>query len=50
MNDGSMREELAERGMETVRARHTCANRVDELLSICTEMNGGRELAYETRA
>jgi spore maturation protein CgeB len=27
--------ELAADGLETIRARHTCAHRVDELLAIC---------------
>lgn len=50
MNDASLREELARHGMDTVRRRHTCANRVDELLSICEEMNGDRELVYDAGA
>ncbi len=29
---------LAERGRETILARHTCAHRVDELLAICGEL------------
>ncbi len=35
LNDGAMRRELARRGRETILARHTCAQRVDELLEIC---------------
>jgi len=31
---------LAERGLSTVLARHTCAHRVDELLGIVAELNG----------
>ena len=50
MNDESLRQALARRGMETVMSRHTCANRVDELLSICSEINGGNELVYDTGA
>jgi spore maturation protein CgeB len=30
---------LAVRGLETIRARHTCAHRVDELLAIADELN-----------
>jgi spore maturation protein CgeB len=30
--------ELAQHGLATVRARHTCAHRVDELLAICAEL------------
>jgi spore maturation protein CgeB len=33
---------LAARGAATVRARHTCAHRVDELLAICRSL--GRDL------
>jgi len=33
-NDPALRQELVERGLETILARHTCAHRVDELLSI----------------
>ena len=32
--------ELAESGLETIRARHTCAHRVDELLEIDAELRG----------
>ncbi len=32
---------LAASGLETIRARHTCAHRVDELLSICRELGAG---------
>ncbi|MCL4874281.1 glycosyltransferase [bacterium] len=39
LNDAGMRDELARNGMETVLMRHTCANRVDELLAIYSEIN-----------
>jgi spore maturation protein CgeB len=29
---------LAANGLETIRARHTCAHRVDELLAVCAEL------------
>lgn len=29
---------LAEHGLQTIRARHTCAHRVDQLLAICREL------------
>jgi spore maturation protein CgeB len=32
--------ELGRRGQSTVLARHTCAHRVDELLSICAQLTG----------
>jgi spore maturation protein CgeB len=34
LNDAGMAHELAANGLETVRARHTCVHRVDELLAI----------------
>ncbi len=33
-NDPALRHALAARGLETIRARHTCTHRVDELLAI----------------
>jgi spore maturation protein CgeB len=33
-NDPGLRRELAEHGLATIRARHSCAHRVDELLDI----------------
>jgi spore maturation protein CgeB len=33
---------LASRGLATVRARHTCAHRVDELMTIVDALRGGR--------
>ena len=36
---------MAERGLETVLARHTCAHRVDELLAIHAELAGGSKTA-----
>ena len=38
--DTSMRGELAARGLATVRARHTCAHRVDELFDIVRQVRG----------
>jgi spore maturation protein CgeB len=37
-NDAGLRESLVESGLETIRARHSCAHRVDELLSIVERM------------
>jgi spore maturation protein CgeB len=34
LQDDAMAQELAASGLETIRSRHTCAHRVDELLSI----------------
>jgi spore maturation protein CgeB len=38
MDDEPRRQALAARGLATIRARHTCAHRVDELLGICEEV------------
>ena len=35
MHDPALRASLAAHGLATIRARHTCAHRVDELLAIC---------------
>ena len=34
LNDAGFRDELAANGLNTIRSRHTCAHRVDELLAI----------------
>ncbi|HWC14831.1 MAG TPA: glycosyltransferase [Actinomycetota bacterium] len=39
LNDAHLAAELASNGLETIAARHTCAHRVDELLSICEELS-----------
>jgi len=38
--DESMREALASHGLTTIRRRHTCAHRVDELMAIVRQVNG----------
>jgi spore maturation protein CgeB len=37
-HDPDLRRSLAEHGLETIRARHTCSHRVDELLAIIEEL------------
>jgi spore maturation protein CgeB len=37
--DPALRRSLAEQGLETIRARHTCAHRADELLAIVAQLN-----------
>jgi spore maturation protein CgeB len=37
-NDHALRETLVRNGLETIRARHTCAHRANELLSIVERM------------
>jgi spore maturation protein CgeB len=39
LNDKKMARNLAEHGLETIRARHTCAHRVDELMSILRQLD-----------
>jgi spore maturation protein CgeB len=47
--DPDLAETLARRGRETIEARHSCAHRVDELISICRAL--GRDLcATQTAA
>jgi spore maturation protein CgeB len=37
-DDADLRGALVQSGMETILARHTCAHRVDELLSIVSHL------------
>ena len=39
--DPDLRRSLAAHGLETIRARHTCAHRVDELMGIFRQVRGG---------
>ncbi len=43
--DAEQAETLAERGLRAIRARHSCAHRVDELLLICDELAVGAAAA-----
>jgi spore maturation protein CgeB len=43
LHDEEMAAEFATRGFETVRARHTCAHRVDELLAIYAALKNPKE-------
>ena len=38
--DGALRDHLSRHGVETIRRRHTCAHRVDELLDIVQHVRG----------
>jgi spore maturation protein CgeB len=40
LQDEALAQELAASGLETIRSRHTCVHRVDELLSILSGSNG----------
>jgi spore maturation protein CgeB len=41
-HDPALRAELVRSGLETIRARHTCAHRADELLAIAHSLQGSR--------
>lgn len=43
-SDPDLRRALAAHGLATIRARHTCAHRVDELLRICAELDATSKL------
>ena len=38
LGDHALAEELQRNGLATIRARHTCGHRVDQLLAICGEL------------
>jgi spore maturation protein CgeB len=38
LNDESVRRQLAANGVETIRRRHTCAHRAQQLVEICEEV------------
>ena len=38
LNEPSVAENLVRNGLHTIRKRHTCAHRVEELLAICREL------------
>jgi spore maturation protein CgeB len=42
LNEPALAEDLATHGLRTIRERHTCAHRVDELLAICRTLAPGR--------
>ena len=44
LEDPALAESLRASGLETIRARHTCAHRVDELLAIDAELRGASPL------
>jgi spore maturation protein CgeB len=45
LNDRALAANLAESGLETIRSRHTCAHRVDELMQILLGLNVGAQVA-----
>jgi spore maturation protein CgeB len=48
LHDEAAAATFAEHGLATIRARHTCAHRVDELLAICAELGVGDSAAPST--
>jgi spore maturation protein CgeB len=38
LTDDKAREQMSAYGLETIRKRHTCAHRAQELLEICEEL------------
>jgi spore maturation protein CgeB len=48
--DRALARELAANGLAIIRARHTCAHRVDELLAICSELGAGEAVAQVLEA
>jgi spore maturation protein CgeB len=49
LDDAALAERLRASGLETIRARHTCAHRVDELLAIDSELRGAAALEEAAR-
>jgi spore maturation protein CgeB len=47
-NDPGMRADLARSGLETIRARHTCAHRAEELLAVAARLRQPADPALET--
>jgi len=43
VHDPDLAASLRERGLATIKARHTCAHRVDELLAVHQELTGQEE-------
>jgi spore maturation protein CgeB len=50
LNDPDLAAGLAARGLETIRARHTCAHRVEELLAICASCGAPSAIAESASA
>lgn len=49
LNDDGLRQSLIEHGLETIRSRHTCAHRVDELIGLCRSLASENPLLMEAR-
>ena len=42
-NDPDLRRSLVASGLETIRARHTCAHRVDDLMAVLAVISGANQ-------
>jgi spore maturation protein CgeB len=49
LGDSDAADTMAERGRETILARHTCAHRVNELMQVLEELNEGAALRRPAR-
>jgi spore maturation protein CgeB len=49
LRDGNRRRRLAAHGLKTIRSRHTCAHRVDELLAIVARIQGESRRQQKSR-
>ncbi len=49
-HDASLRRSLAEHGLQTIAARHTCAHRVDELLDILAQLRAPHDMQSQLMA
>ncbi|WP_207481462.1 CgeB family protein [Arenibaculum pallidiluteum] len=49
LSDEGLRTELIRSGLETIRARHTCGHRAEELLAVCRSLGSGASLLEEAR-
>ena len=49
-NDADLRASLVQHGLETIRARHSCAHRVDELLAILASLQAPADLREKEAA
>ena len=49
LSDDGLRDSLVRSGLETIRARHTCGHRAEELLDICRSLGSGAPHLEEAR-
>jgi len=49
LSDKEKADELAARGLKTIKSRHTCSHRVDELEKVCSELGISQDKIYLTQ-